>query len=323
MKCTFGRPSNEPNTESITTEWQTREHDNNQHAKTTTYGLSFITIYPVSSSIHHDHGFTLYIPLKVNRKSVWIEWILFPQFSAYATRVWLHTGKFTAYIHPGIIPSLDGLKPSASVDGVVLLSVFWEKPAAPFKCRIWKQETGLTKWLTLECSLFLTLMLSPFLYPCASSILAYDTMTRFPRASAPPRHIDWWERPRLFDRLQKGTENHWILGRHLSLRLISVVFPPVVLSSCHFRAYMPSSPAVCLHAIATLKNLQNFGSLFSLVSSFAWHHIFFCNPQFTLLQQLVLALACLLHWLCRKSLRGGLLLLESLINRIWFDGICV
>lgn len=211
MKCTFGRPSNEPNTESITTEWQTREHDNNQHAKTTTYGLSFITIYPVSSSIHHDHGFTLYVPLKVNRKSVWIEWILFPQFSAYATRVWLHTGKFTAYIHPGIIPSLDGLKPSASVDGVVLLSVFWEKPAAPFKCRIWKQETGLTKWLTLECSLFLTLMLSPFLYPCASSILAYDTMTRFPRASAPPRHIDWWERPRLFDRLQKvpsetGTE---------------------------------------------------------------------------------------------------------------------
>lgn len=26
---------------------------------------------------------------------------------------------------------------------------------------------------------------------CASSIPTYDTMTRFPRASAPPRHADW------------------------------------------------------------------------------------------------------------------------------------
>lgn len=30
--------------------------------------------------------------------------------------------------------------------------------------------------------------------PCAGSIPTYDTMNRFPRASAPPRHIDWWQR---------------------------------------------------------------------------------------------------------------------------------
>lgn len=28
---------------------------------------------------------------------------------------------------------------------------------------------------------------------CACSIPTYDTMNRFPRASAPPRHIDWWQ----------------------------------------------------------------------------------------------------------------------------------
>lgn len=30
------------------------------------------------------------------------------------------------------------------------------------------------------------------------SIPTYDTMNRFPRASAPPRHIDWWQSRLLF-----------------------------------------------------------------------------------------------------------------------------
>lgn len=39
---------------------------------------------------------------------------------------------------------------------------------------------------------------------CAGSVPTYDTMNRFPRASAPPRHIDWW-RSRFRFWLLKGT----------------------------------------------------------------------------------------------------------------------
>lgn len=45
-------------------------------------------------------------------------------------------------------------------------------------------------------SLSFTSVLQLILCPgmCACSIPTYDTMNRFPRASAPPRHIDWWQR---------------------------------------------------------------------------------------------------------------------------------
>lgn len=78
------------------------------------------------------------------------------------------------------------------VDEAVLLSASWTaRPASP--CQVKEKQATVSQngvgWIV-------PLMFFPCMCvcSCAGSIPTYDTMNRFPRASAPPRHIDWWQR---------------------------------------------------------------------------------------------------------------------------------
>lgn len=58
-------------------------------------------------------------------------------------------------------------------------------------CLVTEKEQGFFL-RNVKFHLCLLLILCPGV--CTCSIPTYDTMNRFPRASAPPRHIDWWQR---------------------------------------------------------------------------------------------------------------------------------
>lgn len=84
-----------------------------------------------------------------------------------------------------------------SLDMGVLKAVFlssrWNTHPA-LLCILTKKEQFLF-WFVFTESLSSTNILQLILCPgiCTCSIPTYDTMNRFPRASAPPRHIDWWK----------------------------------------------------------------------------------------------------------------------------------